>query len=548
MTERQIINLIEQTLYYKMKQDEINKFNSFYENRFDYLKDLYINEYVIIKEKGSDKTLDEYRFDGSDLVRLKLPSSKVIKAENVLQRCALDMLNNNDIKICALLGTYGCVDGETEYFNGKGWVKFSDYKEGDKVLSYDTETDSAILCEPIRYIKIPCKKLFHFSDGLGIDQCLSPEHNILYKSQNRKYQKSIFSEFMRKHNSSRNGFNAKFYTTFYYSGGDTEIPVTDLCEICSLIINNELRETDFYEYRKRWYNIPTLQYKIVKDCILDLTRNSSRKLNRFQTLLFTTNIKEGADFIQFAFEVNGIRLSVDDNGDGSYNIIRYREPLSNMCRLMKRPKMEFEEVNPFDGYKYCFTVPTGNLVVRRKGCIVITSNSGKTYLSLKMAFNSVCNTGKQAKILGVREPIGEGKEVGFLKGDFEDKTNLFFLPLVQSLDGGEYELQSRVDRGQFESQIPYYLKGTTYNDTIIVCDEAEDLSERQIRLIGTRLGKDSRIFFSGDYKQGIFNSGINNPLLKMCEELKGNPNFACIVLDDDVRSETSKIFANLFKK
>ena len=91
------------------------------------------------------------------------------------------------------------------------------------------------------------------------------------------------------------------------------------------------------------------------------------------------------------------------------------------------------------------------------------------------------------------------------------------------------------------------MKGTTYDNTVMVVDEAEDLSESQIRLIGTRIGENSRAFFSGDYAQSIKEKTILNPLVKMCEELKGNPMFGCIYLDEDVRSETSKMFANLFK-
>ena len=90
------------------------------------------------------------------------------------------------------------------------------------------------------------------------------------------------------------------------------------------------------------------------------------------------------------------------------------------------------------------------------------------------------------------------------------------------------------------------MKGTSYADTTIVVDEAEDLSEKQIRLIGTRAGKNTRIFFDGDYRQAVANVS-ESPLVKMCEILKGNPLFACITLEEDVRSETSKLFANLFR-
>lgn len=173
--------------------------------------------------------------------------------------------------------------------------------------------------------------------------------------------------------------------------------------------------------------------------------------------------------------------------------------------------------------------------------------SGKTHLSMLMAKYLVVDKGLQSKILGVREAVGQGKSVGYLKGDFETKTDMFFLPLRQQLDGGSYELEHLRDTGVLETNIVYYLKGCTYNDTIIIVDEAEDLSEEQLRLVGTRVGENGRIFLTGDYKQGVFNKSLSNPLIKMCNELKGNPRFACVVMEEDVRSETSKMFANLFQ-
>ncbi|QHJ85100.1 MAG: hypothetical protein [Bacteriophage sp.] len=173
--------------------------------------------------------------------------------------------------------------------------------------------------------------------------------------------------------------------------------------------------------------------------------------------------------------------------------------------------------------------------------------SGKTLLSLQMALHAIKEKGTQSKILGVREPRGEGTEVGFLPGTLEDKTDNFFLPLEQQLDGGEFEMMSLKQQGLIESTIPYYMKGTTYNHTVIVADEAEDLTESQIKLIGTRLGSDSKIFFAGDYKQSLVSKSCNNALIKMCNEFKGNSKFACVYLGEDVRSETSKLFADLFE-
>jgi predicted ribonuclease YlaK len=165
-----------------------------------------------------------------------------------------------------------------------------------------------------------------------------------------------------------------------------------------------------------------------------------------------------------------------------------------------------------------------------------------------MALYNVVEKGFQSKILGVRSPQGDGKDVGYLPGTLEDKTDNFFLPLVQQLNGGEFELESLKQRGVLESNIPFYMKGTTYNETIIVVDEAEDLDDKQIRLVGTRVGKNSKIYFSGDYKQSVVNTTSNNALIKMCNEFKGNKCFATIYLGEDVRSSTSKMFASLFQE
>lgn len=174
--------------------------------------------------------------------------------------------------------------------------------------------------------------------------------------------------------------------------------------------------------------------------------------------------------------------------------------------------------------------------------------SGKSYLAMQMALYAVQEKGWQSKVLGVREVVGEGAQIGYLPGDINEKTDNFFLPLVQQLNGGEFELERLKQQGILESTIPFFLKGQTFPNTVLLVDEAEDLSDKQIRLVGTRVGENSKIIFDGDYKQAIGNNSKTNPLVRMCNELKGNEKFACIYLDEDVRSSTSKIFAQLFEK
>lgn len=181
-------------------------------------------------------------------------------------------------------------------------------------------------------------------------------------------------------------------------------------------------------------------------------------------------------------------------------------------------------------------------------CVVLgTYGSGKSFLVTRMADYCVREKGWQSKICFIREPWGEGREEGYLKGDFEQKNDIWTLPIKQQFDGQEYEVDRMKDQGIIEFNIPTYMKGTTYPSTVLVVDEAEDLSEKQIRLIGTRIGEDGRIFWNGDFRQSLLDDTHSNPLLKMCKALRGNKLFACILLEEDVRSETSKLFADLFQ-
>lgn len=172
--------------------------------------------------------------------------------------------------------------------------------------------------------------------------------------------------------------------------------------------------------------------------------------------------------------------------------------------------------------------------------------SGKTYLCTQMALYSIDRKGTNSKIIGVRSPESESKEVGYLKGTLEDKTELFFKPLEDSLDGGDQEFERLKREGRLQMEIPYYLKGRTFTDAIMVCDEAEDFSEPEIKLIGTRAGDRTKIFWCGDYKQAVMNKSTSNPLAIMCSKLRGQDSFACVCLEKDVRSNVSRLYSEVY--
>ena len=85
----------------------------------------------------------------------------------------------------------------------------------------------------------------------------------------------------------------------------------------------------------------------------------------------------------------------------------------------------------------------------------------------------------------------------------------------------------------------------SYGSTFVFVEESEDMDLKILKLIGSRIESDSCVVFCGDYKQSEQKYRRNNGLFQLIEKLKGNPLVGIIVLNEDVRSEASKVFVDI---
>lgn len=375
----------------------------------------------------------------------------------------------------------GCVDCETEYFNGSEWKKISDYKEGEKVLQYNVETKEATLTYPKKYIKEPCDKMYHFETVYGINQTLSPEHIIPYYTANGVFKTCTAQDLYNKQNFG-NGFNGKMITTFSYSGEGIDLTDEEIKLMCAVIcdgsfytndnennssyktcrfhikkdrkkkalrelfkeLNTEWREkesacegyTDFYitaprrekEFTEYWYNCTQHQLQVICDNIIQWDGNIDYTKNNKKRQRFSTNVLSTANFIQFAFSACGYRSNIyvnDRRGREKINkktnkiyidkTVEYTVLITDrvLCGLTNdkrtnHTKTKIEVVKPTDNYKYCFTVQSDYLVLRRNNKIFITHNCGKTSSMLAIiemlehyhkTYKCITATGKAAKRL-----------------------------------------------------------------------------------------------------------------------------------------------------
>ena len=392
-----------------------------------------------IAEEVKDRTTDVHKWDidtskylSNDMITLTEEQGKILELV-----CQYDM--------CMLIGGSGCVDAETEFFNGTKWKKISDYTIGDKVLQYHRD-GTAELVYPERYIKEPCDKMYHFETKYGLNQTLTEDHNVIYYSEKGCFHNESLKEIMNNHNNNISGFNGHFITSFKYGGKGIDLTDEQIRVMCAVIAdgsfysvsqphqpsyqtcrfhikkerkkerlrllfkeaNIEYREvqsavkdyTDFYikaprrekEFTNYWYDCTNEQLKIICDEVLFWDGSTNTTKNGVERKRFSTTVEQTANFVQFAFSSCGYRasISVRDRSGKQYftcgkMYTRKSKEYSvlitnrNLIGVYKAHNSDmFKEVKPIDGYKYCFTVPSHMLVLRRKNQIFVTGNCGKT--------------------------------------------------------------------------------------------------------------------------------------------------------------------------
>lgn len=166
--------------------------------------------------------------------------------------------------------------------------------------------------------------------------------------------------------------------------------------------------------------------------------------------------------------------------------------------------------------------------------------SGKSLLMIVHALEAI-ERNKVEKMIYVRNNIElkNTTPLGALPGTLDDKM-IEWAANVGDHVGGMDGLKMLMQRGCFEISPLGYLRGRDFKNSIIFCDECENLTTAQVQLLIGRIGEGSQLWMAGDWKQTdkkIFetDSGLN----KAIDRLKGKPLFAYVHLEKSERSAAS---------
>ena len=176
------------------------------------------------------------------------------------------------------------------------------------------------------------------------------------------------------------------------------------------------------------------------------------------------------------------------------------------------------------------------------------AGTGKTWISTGYAAAELFHR-RINKIILIRPNIEVGRGLGFLPGSVEEKMAPFYAVFdsifTKFLGKGYYEYAKK--NGDIEQIAIAYARGATFEDCIVLLDEAQDCTREEMKMILSRIGKNCKVIISGDHEQvDIPDSGLEDAL----DRLEGIENIEIVeFLDQDiVRSKMTKAIIMAYRK
>lgn len=176
-----------------------------------------------------------------------------------------------------------------------------------------------------------------------------------------------------------------------------------------------------------------------------------------------------------------------------------------------------------------------------------SAGTGKTFVAASYAAGELFHR-RVDRIILTRPNVETGRGLGFLPGELEEKYAPYLDPFdsvfTKSLGKGFYEYALK--NKNIEPRPLGFMRGASFENAIILCDEVQNMSKTEFKMLLTRIGRNCKVILSGDPDQvDIPDSG----LLDAVKRLEGLPGIEVVrFMDDDiVRSKMCKQIIMAYK-
>ena len=179
------------------------------------------------------------------------------------------------------------------------------------------------------------------------------------------------------------------------------------------------------------------------------------------------------------------------------------------------------------------------------------AGTGKTFISVCKAVKAI-DENRYEKLVLTRPAVESGEELGALPGDINDKISPYMKPLYQCIEkikckkpksngngnGNGNGKKKKITKAEPQDDSKYieglfdkidvsplaYMRGLTFTNSFIIMDEAQNVSDKQMKLFLTRLGQHSKVIINGDESQSDLDRNIRSGFRhaqKLLNDVKG---------------------------
>ena len=130
-----------------------------------------------------------------------------------------------------------------------------------------------------------------------------------------------------------------------------------------------------------------------------------------------------------------------------------------------------------------------------------SAGSGKTLLACQIALEKLFM--RECDKIIITRPTVSKEEIGFLRGDLREKMDPWVQPIYQNMYAlyDKVKIEKLISDGAIEIVPVSFMRGRTFLDSVVIVDEAQNVTHEQMQMIVTRIGLRSKMIVCGDDHQ-----------------------------------------------
>ncbi|MFO6297932.1 phosphate starvation-inducible protein PhoH [Rahnella selenatireducens] len=191
--------------------------------------------------------------------------------------------------------------------------------------------------------------------------------------------------------------------------------------------------------------------------------------------------------------------------------------------------------------------------IENKQLIFATGEAGcgKTFISAAKAAEALIHK-EIDRIIVTRPVLQADEDLGFLPGDISEKFAPYFRPvydiLLRRLGSSFLQYCLRPEIGKVEIAPFAYMRGRTFENAVVILDEAQNVTASQMKMFLTRLGENVTVIVNGDITQCDLPRGVVSGLSDALSRFQEDEMVGIIKFDkqDCVRSELCQRTLNAY--